>query len=533
MKKNLKKISAMFLAAMMVIGTVGCGASSGVGKGSEEATSDGGSGPTQITVAYNGLLTSLYPYQSQAPQFVSFQYSVLETLFRRSKDNALELEPQIGESYTQIDEEGYSWEVKIKDYVHDSEGNEIKASDVIFSMRELEKSGFGVFYGYNQIESLEAVDDYTIHVTLDNNEDQLIEQFLMICPIISQKAFEQSSDEMATTLIATGPYKVKEFISGSSLTLELNENYWEPDESKRCWMSQTNVEVIKNIYIGENSQLEVALETGEVDFVDTIAASSLNLFEGNEDYTIVEVPATSVFTMIISGDANGPTSDLRVRQAIAHAIDQQGLIDAIYNGHATKTNFEMIALDDYQEAWADEVYYEYDPEKAAAKLAEAGYGPGELKLNFITSGSGVPVAELCEIYLEEAGFDITVNQLEAAMFQSTLLKPTEFDLGMTYVGMLSNAVSFGARFDARKNNGMSLEGYQDPELQSLVEAATRRGHTEEELDTLHRYMNDNVIDYPMLTLHYLSIYRSDCGIEELAFEENNQKLYHCFKYSWN
>lgn len=102
MKKNLKKISAMFLAAMMVIGTVGCGASSGVGKGSEEATSDGGSGPTQITVAYNGLLTSLYPYQSQAPQFVSFQYSVLETLFRRSKDNALELEPQIGESYTRL-----------------------------------------------------------------------------------------------------------------------------------------------------------------------------------------------------------------------------------------------------------------------------------------------------------------------------------------------------------------------------------------------------------------------------------------------
>lgn len=526
MKGRMKRLSALVLAVTLAFGMVGCGSS-----GSESESAD--SGKTHITVGYNALLTSLSPFQSDSPAFVSFQYDVLETLFRRSEEDAMVLEPQIGESYEQIDDEGYSWEVKIKDYVHDSEGNDITASDVVFSMRQLEESGFGVYYGYNNIQNLEVVDDYTFQVTLGSNEDQAIEQFLMYCPIISEKAFNESSDSMASDLVATGPYKVKEFISGSSLTLELNENYWETDDSKKCWLSQSNVDEIECVYIEENSQLEVALETGEIDAAPSIATSSLSQFEDDENYAITEMPATSVFALIISGDESSPTSDLRVRQAIAYAIDQQGLIDAVYEGHATKSNFEMVALDDYQEQWADEVYYEYDPEKAAEKLKEAGYEPGELKLKFITSGTGVPLAELCEIYLEDAGFDITVEQLELAMYQSTLLKPEEYNIGMTYVGMTSNAVSYAARFDARKNNGRSLEGYEDEEMQKLIEAASKRGHTEEELDELHRYMNENVMDYPMLTLNNVDIYRTDCGLEELVYEANNYPMYHASTYSWN
>lgn len=528
-QRRLKQAVTLLLAVAMMVMTIGCGSKQ------EESTDSTGDStePTQITVGYNALVTSLYPFQSQAPQFVSFQYSVLETLFRRDQEDPLKLAPQIGESYTQVDEEGYTWDVKIKDYVHDSEGNEIKASDVIFSMREMESSGFGVFYGYGQIVDLEEIDDYTIRVTLDDNEDQLIEQFLMICPIISQKAFEESPDDMATTLVATGPYKVKEFVSGSHLILEKNDNYWETDESERCWMSQANVDIIKNVYIAENSQREVALETGEVDFVDTIDPSSLELFEGNEEFTVYSTNKTSVQCLIISGDANSPTSNLQVRQAIAYAIDQQGIIDAIFRGYATKTNFEMIELGDYQEAWADETYYEYNPEKAAELLEEAGYAKGECHLRFITGGAGKSRAELCETYLEAVGFDVEVIQLESAIYQSTLLDPTSFEIGLTQVGMVSNAISYGARFDNRANNGKTLEGYVDSELQSLIEAATKRDHTEEELDALHKYINENVIDYPLLTMQQISIYDADCGVEEIVNEENNQRLYHCFKYSWN
>lgn len=553
MKKGTKKLLSTLLAAALTLSMSACGSltssdtgSSSAGtasstgetsteNSSSEETAAGDSDYHSITVVYNQNATSLYPFQALGPALGSFMYQVYETLYIRSEDGN-SFDPLIAEGYEQADEEGYVYDIYLKDYVHDSEGNNITASDVIWSLEQAIQSGSGTNRGMSKIENMEAIDDYTVQMTLSTNSREVLQMILYSCPIISKAAFDASDDQMATACVGTGPYVLSNFVSGSSLKLTINENYWETDESKKCWAAATNVDEINVQYIAEANQAEIALETGAADICFNMDASSVDKFAANENYEVVETADLNVNLLVLSGIESSPFSDLRVRQAMAYAIEQQGIIDAVFYGHAEPAANSLNMAPDYQETWKNESFYEYNPDKAKELLAEAGYGEGECHIKFIAGPAGKARAELVQAYLNAVGFDVEIEILENALYLTTITDPTQYDMGILSDGRDYNVLHYTARYDARNySHEGTYSGFVDDELQALMEAIDKPDHTEADLTAAYEYINENVIEYPMLRMHSITVYNKNCGLEEVktCMLPGSARMFNASKYSWN
>lgn len=183
---------------------------------------------------------------------------------------------------TQLDEEGYKFNIEIYDYIHDSEGNPITIDDVLFSFEKADQSGNATQH-LSKMKSATKVDDYNMIIEMKDNGVGALEQIMWKVRIVSQKAFEETGDEMATKLVGTGPYKIKEFKQGAYLITEKNENYWQTNKELRGPYAMQNVDQIKKVFITENSQREIALQTGTVDISGGQEYSSVDQLSNYED----------------------------------------------------------------------------------------------------------------------------------------------------------------------------------------------------------------------------------------------------------
>ena len=118
------------------------------------------------------------------------------------------------------------------------------------------------------------------------------EQVLTSTYVVSKKAYDASTDGFSTDIVSTSPYKVTEFVSGPSLTFEKREDYWQKESLIDPALS-SNLDKVTYTLIKEASQQQVALETGTVDAFDSISATIVPAFEGNEQYSIIQLPSSN------------------------------------------------------------------------------------------------------------------------------------------------------------------------------------------------------------------------------------------------
>ncbi|WP_455437613.1 ABC transporter substrate-binding protein [Hungatella hathewayi] len=546
MEKAVKKAMAMICVLTITVSVLsGCGINEKNGSstaGQIESAAETGEGVSQtnkvidqgatsIDVVYHTLETSTYPFQPASPGFQSFQYYVFETLFTLAEDGSGP-EPLIATNYAQTDADGYVWDISIKDYVYDSNGNHITSSDVVWSMLAQRDSGNWAAQ-FSRIADVEALDEYKVRVTMSDNSFGIFELMLTNAIIISQKAFEESKDDMATGAVGTGRYVIDKFVSGSSMTMSVNSNYWETDESKLCWISKANVDQITCHYVTENNQREIALESGIADVVNYIAASSKDIFAGDDNIGVYETEEMNLALLLLSGHENSPCSDLRVRQAIAYGLDQQTIIDVAFGGAGSVAQNSVERAGDFNPEWKNTEYYAYNPGKARELLAEAGYAPGECHLRMIFAAAGKSRGEIVQTLLNEAGFDVELIQYESALYMSYVNDPAQYDLALTNNGSTYNAVYYNNMYNQKAYNGTTAQGIKDDTLQALIEKVGDRNHTQEDVDNVFRYLNENVINTPLCRMHTITMYHKDCGLEEFVTTNEGARLYNCCIYSWN
>jgi peptide/nickel transport system substrate-binding protein len=169
--------------------------------------------------------------------------------------------------------------------------------------------------------------------------------------------------------MGSGPYKWVSWSKGSKVVLTANENYWMP-----------GVPPIKNITIKivpEASTRLAELFSGGVDVALNLIQDQISSFANQPNYTVLNIPIIRVnfWNFDAMGRASdSPVKDVRVRRAIAHAIDKRMIVDNLVKdgGYPVDT-----AMSPYHFGYAPSVKgYEYDPDKAKALLKEAGYGDG-------------------------------------------------------------------------------------------------------------------------------------------------------------
>jgi len=334
-----------------------------------------------LRIASQGDATSLDPHSHNESFTNYFLANVYEGLVAR--DRNFKIAGQLAESWEQVD--GTTWRFKLRPGVTFHNGSSFAADDVIFSMERALSETSNFKHVLASVESFIAIDDMTVELKTKAPNPILLNDLLDLMILDKQWAEANSAQEpinlqaeekafSATNANGTGPFSVVSRAQGEKTTLAANEAYW---------AEMGNVTEVVFTPINNAATLVSALLSGEVDLVMPLPLQDIPRVESAEGVKVVSSAEARTMYLgmdqwreqIIESPVEGnPFLDLRVRQAFAHAVDAQAIIDRVMQGQATlATQYVMDKVNGYN---PDLTRLEYNVETAKSLLAEAGYPDG-------------------------------------------------------------------------------------------------------------------------------------------------------------
>lgn len=340
--------------------------------------------------------------------------NLFEGLTRFAADGTIV--PGLAESWD-ISADGLTYTFHLHDGVTFHDGSAFDAEDVKFSLERINAEGSlnAQKALYTSIASVEVVDPLTVRVVLSQPDGNLIYNLawgdaVMVAP--------ESADNNGLNPIGTGPFVFIDRIEGDSITLEKNQSYWgTPVALERATFR----------FISDPTAAFGALQAGDVDaFPFFPAPETVAQFQNDPRFT-VKVGLTEGETILAINNAKPPLDNLKVREAIAHAIDRQAIIDGAMFGYGTPIGtFLSPANPDYVDLTAQS---NYDPEKSKALLAEAGVTDLTLSLKLPpVEGYARRGGEIIAQQLAAVGIKTQVTNLEWAQWLSEVFGDRNFDL---------------------------------------------------------------------------------------------------------
>ncbi len=430
-----------------------------------------------ITLACNSGVTSFDPFNGAGGYGVEIFYR--EKLGHNdNRDGQLKL--CMAKSIEQVDDLTYNGE--IWDFITDIAGNNITVDDVIWSLEKFRQSGQEG--AVNKLQEIEKVDDY--HFILHLKEPFAAGEYskqLSNFWIISQKAYEEAPDSMANNPIGTGPYKLKEFLEGSYGIFEVNEDYWYEKiddekwlEENDCFATYHNFKEIRCDVISDASARAIALENGSVDGCDSMNAVDIQNYVANPDMGIkaVDIPVNPPVSLWFNCSENSLCSNIDLRMAICYAIDNAAVADALDVPAYPVYGLQPRMYDAPKEWTTGREYYNFNQAKAKELLEKAGYNGEELIIEFGDGDQRVPSFTLIQAQLAEVGINLTTRVVERNSETPNNVF-TGWDMKSATMGGGSYCANTIKRFWSTEyalsiGDGYSVLCIQDPELDRLYEA---------------------------------------------------------------
>ena len=326
------------------------------------------------------------------------------------------VQPGLAESWT-ISEDGKTYTFKLRTGVSFHDGAAFTAEDVKFSIDRAMAEGStnaqkGLFKG---IAAVNVIDDATVEIVLENPVGALLYNLGWGDAVIVDAASAETNKENP---VGTGPFKFGNWAKGSAITLDANPAYW----GDKPALDKVTFQII-----ADPVAATTALLAGEVDgFPNFPAPESVPQFQADARFAVV-LGVTEGETILSTNNAKPPFDNLKVRQAIAHSIDRQAIIDGAMFGQGTPIGSHFPPGNP---AYVDLTgTYPLDRDKAKALLAEAGFPEGfsaTLKLpppSYARRGG-----EIIASQLREVGINLEIIPVEWAQWIEQVFTNKDYDL---------------------------------------------------------------------------------------------------------
>ena len=316
------------------------------------------------------------------------------------RDRNAQLAPGLALSWGPIDET--TWEFTLREGVMFHDGSPFNAQSAAFSVNRMVAEDFETQRGsyIRGILSAEAVGDYTIRVNTDGPDAILPLQMAQV-PMVPDGA----GDEMNDSPIGTGPYMFAGWDRGQSITAELFDGYWGEGGS----IDRFVVRVVP-----DKQTALAALQNDEVGLVLDILPEQVDAVPQAKN-----VPATE-FSYIAFNTYVPEMSDPRVRVAMNLAVDKELLAATLYGGYARPNNAQHLTPESL--GFNDDVGpFPFDPDRARALLAEAGYPDGFQVTMNVPNGRYLRAEETAQLVaqqLEDIGLDVEIREWEWNEYRS-------------------------------------------------------------------------------------------------------------------
>lgn len=452
-----KKLLALFLALVMVGAVL-----PGCGDGSKDPGGQGNNGKTgepvkggEITVGIaQDLDDSLDPHQTVAAGTREVLFNIFEGLVKPNSDG--EMIPAVAEKYT-LSEDGTTYTFTLREGVKFHNGQTVTAEDVVYSINRCAAVPEGqekpLVAAFSAVKSVEALDEKTVAVTIAQRDLEFISY--MTAAIIPADYENQD-----TAPVGTGPFKFVSRTPQQDFVMERFEDYW----GAPAWLDKVTYKICENA-----DALVMNLNGGSIDLCAHLTSAQASQL--NQNFQVLEGTMNLVQAIYLNNQAK-PFDNQLVRQALCYAIDRQGIMDMVADGHGTAVGSSIYPA--FTKYFLPELVdkYPHDVAKAKELLAQAGY-PDGFDMTISVPNNYQPHMDTAEVVAEqlrEAGINVTIQPVEWSTWLDTIYNGRQFQA--TVVGVDAANMTARAMLERFTSDyGKNFINYNSPAYDALFQQA--------------------------------------------------------------
>ena len=470
-RRQFMELLGVSAAGFGLVSMAGCGGGDDAKKDEGADAPAGGGAADTITYSLTADPRAVDPAYFDDGESAVVSCNMYEGLYQYGKTDA-KVSPCLAKDLPEISDDGLVYTIKLNEGIKFHDGTDFNAEAVKKSIeRQLEPNRnsdmpyasfvFGEEEAGNGVETVEAVDDYTVKITMRAASAPFVKNLAMALasPIVAPSAIEAATDGQAiTNPVGTGPYKFVDGTKGASVTLVANEDYWgEAPKTKNL--------VFKIIAEG-NTRL-TSLINGECDIISSVDPASADQIVDN-GFELFSEDGMTINYMAFNTET-GKCTDQEVRKAVAQAINVEEMVKSIYGEYATVANSVMPT---WMAPYAKDVKQTaYDPEAAKKTLADKGI----TSLQCITYTTARPynqkggsdLANMIQGYLSAVGVELSITQYDWTTYK-TKVQTDPYDICFYgWTGDNGDPDNF-MNLLADTNWSMNVAHFQDDEYKALI-----------------------------------------------------------------
>ena len=470
-RRQFMELLGVSAAGFGLVSMAGCGGGDDAKKDEGADAPAGGGAADTITYSLTADPRAVDPAYFDDGESAVVSCNMYEGLYQYGKTDA-KVSPCLAKDLPEISDDGLVYTIKLNEGIKFHDGTDFNAEAVKKSIeRQLEPNRnsdmpyasfvFGEEEADNGVASVEAVDDYTVKITMRAASAPFVKNLAMALasPIVAPSAIEAATDGQAiTNPVGTGPYKFVDWTKGASVTLVANEDYWgEAPKTKNL--------VFKIIAEG-NTRL-TSLINGECDIISSVDPASADQIVDN-GFELFSEDGMTINYMAFNTET-GKCTDQEVRKAVAQAINVEEMVKSIYGDYATVANSVMPT---WMAPYTKDVKQTaYDPEAAKKTLADKGI----TSLQCITYTTARPynqkggsdLANMIQGYLSAVGVELSITQYDWTTYK-TKVQTDPYDICFYgWTGDNGDPDNF-MNLLADTNWSMNVAHWQDDEYKALI-----------------------------------------------------------------
>ncbi len=460
------RLSNITGAAILIMATVVSACAPATTTPSPTATA--ASGPKKggtLILARAGEVTNLDPHK--VPAFTSARVFELVYSYLMRLDENLAVQPDLAESMPTTSSDGKTVTVKIRSSVKFHNGDALTSADVKYTFdRIIDPKNAAVarsFFG--DVSDIAAPDATTVVFNLKTPNAALIAY--MAHPntgIVSKKIGEANADlSKKETAIGSGPFKLAEWVPDNFMRFEANKDYYVS--------GQPYLDGVRINAVPDETNITAALRTKAADMGIILDAKVARTLRSESGVTLSAKPSLS-YNLLFVNTKRKPFDNLKVRQAVAYAIDRKAIIDAVAFGEGEVTGPVAPALANYALPTSQYPLYTRDVAKAKALLQEANVGPVSFTMLTQTTEPtyAKDIAQLVQAQLAEIGVTMKIETLEFTQWVDRWLK-ADFDMAPGLNGGGPDPDFYVFRYFTDDGNLNFVTSYKNPISSDAIKAA--------------------------------------------------------------
>lgn len=461
------------------------------GENAGNKNTDGEERKEVITIDLVNEPSSLDPQMQWNPDSYYVYRNIYDNLLTRNSQN--EIVGSVATDWKYLSDTEVEFTIRDDIVFHD--GVRLTPSDVAYSVKRITNPEFGSpqLGQFSKILHAEVTGENTVKLTTDGPYPVLLPQLVKLSVVPRHYVEEIGKDQFNLQPMGSGPYRFVEWRRGVSVTLERNDEYWGAKGAFPMAIFRA---------VPDSSTRIADLRSGMADLVVSIdpdQAGQLTYAAGVQQLPVL----TERIAYLRLNVERPPLSDVRLRQAIAHAIDKQLIIDALLGGVSQPAN---IMLSEFHFGWMEETdYLEYDPEKARRLIAESG-AVGQQKIEFVISQVYDPrIIQAIQQMLTDVGLNVSINLLD----MSTYLNVTRGEINerpdMSYGRWSCACQDADGVLYPLLHSTSQWSGTNDPVFDSLTEDGRRTLDAAERMQAYEKVHQRIAMNVPLVPLFQMAI----------------------------